>query len=213
MNTHSRIFLLIPFLLSSLLFAQPSGYTSLTDAGSFRQKLEQTSKKTHTIDSDFVQEKKLSFLNNKIESKGHFSFKKENLLRWEYNEPYAYLIIIDGEKILIDDENEQNEFDMRSNKLFEEINRVMLGTVQGTIFQGNDFEASYFESNENYLVQAKPKLKGMQEALSQIDIYFDKTNLMVAEVKLIEKSGDYTSIKFFNKRLNVPIADEKFRLD
>ena len=185
----------------------------MEDVSGFQQKLMAASREVHTIDSDFVQEKQLSFLNDKIESKGHFSFKKEQLLRWEYKEPFAYLIVMDGDKISMEDEQQKSEFDMKSNKLFQEINRLMIGSVRGTIFQGDDFQATFFENQHSYLVQAIPQLKGMQEALKQIDIYFDKKNLTVSEVKMIEKSGDYTRITFINKRLNIPIPDEKFRMD
>ncbi|RMG21320.1 MAG: outer membrane lipoprotein carrier protein LolA [Bacteroidetes bacterium] len=202
-------------LLAALkLAAQPAeGFVPLKEVAAFQQALEQASARIHTIDSDFVQEKQLSFLSNKVVSNGHFSFKKDNQLRWEYVSPYSYLIIINGDKISISDEQQQSAFDMKANKMFQEINRVMMGSVQGTIFKGEDFEASFYESEDQYLVQAVPRMKSMRDALQRIDIYFDKKDLTVAELKLLEQSGDYTRIVFTRKQVNIPIPDEQFRLD
>ena len=58
------------------------------------------SKNTLSIESDFVQEKNLQVLSEKIISKGHFTFKKENRLRWEYTSPSKYLIVINNQKII-----------------------------------------------------------------------------------------------------------------
>ncbi|MFC2102613.1 outer membrane lipoprotein carrier protein LolA, partial [Bacteroidota bacterium] len=51
----------------------------------------EASKKTVTISSDFTQEKEMSILNDKITSTGKFYFKKDRLLRWEYEHPFSYV--------------------------------------------------------------------------------------------------------------------------
>ena len=74
------------FLLfvSFLSFAQNKDFKTMKDTSSFKTKLEEKAKLTNTIESNFTQEKNLSMLSEKIISKGHFCFKKTNLLRWEY---------------------------------------------------------------------------------------------------------------------------------
>src|SRR4249920_3051842 len=75
------------------------GYKLLTASNDFETKFAAASQKITTIKSDFVQEKELSMLSEKIISKGKFWFKKENAVRMEYTEPFQYLMIINGTKI------------------------------------------------------------------------------------------------------------------
>ena len=63
----------------------PAGYKLVKDTIAFKQKMEAQSKLISTLESDFIQEKYLSVMSEKIISKGHFHFKKVNMLRWEYN--------------------------------------------------------------------------------------------------------------------------------
>ena len=92
--------LLLTFLIPITLFAQvPKGFTPVKDTLGFKQKMETQSKLVNSIESDFTQEKYLSVMSEKIISKGHFCFKKINMLRWEYNDPYKYIICINKDKI------------------------------------------------------------------------------------------------------------------
>ena len=90
---------LILILFPIISFSQ--GFKTVKDTTALKQKIESMSKATTSIESDFTQEKNLSMLSEKIISKGHFVFKKENLLRWEYNTPSKYLIVINKDKVII----------------------------------------------------------------------------------------------------------------
>ena len=63
-------------------------YSEMKDPSGFRQKFSEVTKKTQTIEANFIQEKHLSILSEKIITKGKFLFKKEKKLRWEYTDPF-----------------------------------------------------------------------------------------------------------------------------
>ena len=104
------------------LSAQNQGIP-MKDVPAFKARLETMSDKVNTIESDFIQEKNLSILANKIISKGHFMYKKDNNIRWEYLQPYRYLIIISNNKIFIKEDQSQKQYDIQSNKMFQEMNK------------------------------------------------------------------------------------------
>lgn len=185
-------------------------FKSVKDTTLLKQKIESMSKATTSIESDFVQEKNLSMLSEKITSKGHFVFKKENLLRWEYNSPSKYLIVINKDKVVIKDEKKTTKYDMNSNKVFKEINDIMLSCVQGTIFKSNKFKTAYFESDKFYKLELIPQAKNMKETFKKINLYFDKSVTSVAKMEMIENNEDLTSLDFSNKKLNAPIAETIF---
>lgn len=181
------------------------------EAEMIRQKVQETAKRTNTIESDFVQEKEMSVLSEKITSKGKFYFKKEKKLRWEYTEPFPYLIVINSEQMLVKDDNTEKQVNVQSNKIFREINGIILGAVQGTLLADpKKFQASYSDARSWYAVKLIPQNSKIRESLSEIILYFNKNDYSVERLVMREASGDYTQIEFRAKKINQPIADEKF---
>jgi outer membrane lipoprotein-sorting protein len=183
----------------------------MKDVKEFKSRLVTLSDKVNTIESDFVQEKNLSILSNKIISKGHFCFKKANKIRWEYNQPYRYLIIINNNKIFIKEDQNQKQYDIQSNKMFQEMNKFISGCIQGDILRNEqEYNIGYFEDEKAYFVSLKPKAESMRKMLNEVQIWFNKTDLTVSRISMVESGGDYTKIDFINKKLNLEISDEKF---
>jgi outer membrane lipoprotein-sorting protein len=185
----------------------------MKDTSAFRKKIDVMAKATFSIESDFVQVKELSALTEKVTSKGHFCFKKENLLRWEYTSPYKYMILINREKILIKVETRVTRYDMNSNKIFKEINDIMIASVQGNILKSGKFRVVFLENEKEYKLELYPLAKGMSGSLKKINMYFDKAVSSVVKIEMEEPSGDSTLIDFMNKKLNGDIPESKFILN
>ena len=97
------IFLLV--LLCCVIFvnAQYAGFSPIADPVKFKEMFAIASQKTLSLKSDFVQEKNLSMLSEKIISKGKFCFKKDSRVRMEYNQPFQYLMVINKDKVYVKD--------------------------------------------------------------------------------------------------------------
>jgi outer membrane lipoprotein-sorting protein len=199
-------------LLSTLgLFAQEN-YRPLNDIDHFRELMIESSAITSSITSDFVQLKRLNFLEEDVESQGRFYFQKENQLRWEYTEPFFYLIIFNNDTILIQDEHKTNIYDAASGRMFREINEIMLSMVNGTILESDNFEFAYFANDKTYKLELIPLDENMKAFLSMIIIFINKQDYSVDELIMIEKSEDFTRIRFTNKQLNEEIPQHIFDL-
>jgi len=170
------------------------------------------SKNTETISSNFTQEKEMSLLNDKVITTGKFYFKKEQFLRWEYIHPFAYAIAIRGNEISIRDEGVVRTFNTQSDRIFSEVNRIIIGSVNGTLLDDDSFTADFNQSNAFYIVALYPISVSLRESLDKILIYFNKIDFTVDKLELIEPAGDFTRITFMQKQLNKPIADEVFIL-
>lgn len=205
-------FIIIIFIifLSSSDFAQ-NAYKLLKDIASFKIRLKEMSKFTMSIESDFVQEKNLSILTKKIVSKGYFCFKKENNIRWEYLEPYKYLVIIVGNKISVKDYKSKKQYDSQSNNMSKDFIIMLLNFIQGNIDAcEKDYEISSMENEQSYYLKMTPKSGNAKKMISQVDLFFDKKDLTVSRIKMLETGGDYTQIDFKNKKLNTNIPDDTF---
>ncbi len=208
-----KLFLHLFFSVLALSLASQSAFKTLKDTTAFKQKVNNMSAQTLSLESDFVQVKNLSMLSEKITSKGHFCFQKQNNLRWEYTEPYKYVIVITKEKILIKDENNKvKKYDMNANKVFKEINDIMISCVNGDILNSGKFSISYFENDKAYKLELSPLNKAMKQSLKKINMYFDKNVSSVSKLEMIENGDDITTIDFTNKKINAPVVPGKFML-
>lgn len=197
-------------LLSSLTLVGSGEFTPVEDLDKLVEQLNNHAANTRSIQSRFIQKKQLEFLDETIVSKGRFWFRKENSLRWAYDEPYEYAIIISGGKFQIKDGEKVSAYDIESNTAFREINDLIIGMVRGSVMEEDKFDIKAFENEQQYLVKLVPRDINMRSVISNMEIYFDKEDLTVAEIMMKESESDYTVITFFDKQINETIPDPVF---
>jgi len=204
------LFLCALFITPFFALAQPKGYKPVADMAHFRQSYAKSAESTTSIKSAFRQEKNLSMLSEKINSTGLFYFKKNNRVRMEYTQPYKYLLIINNNQILIQDQTKKKVYSSGDNKIFKLINKVIVDCVQGRALDNKDFQATLFENEKGYALDLAPQAKEMKQLFSVIRIFINKNDFSIDQLELKETMGDNTVITFFNKQLNTPVADEVF---
>jgi outer membrane lipoprotein-sorting protein len=197
---------------ATLSLAQPKGYTAVKDVSGFRQAFARESGKIHSIESGFRQEKVLSALTETIQSRGQFWFKRANKVRIEYKTPFLYTMVLNGDKMLVRDGEKQSQINVRSNKLFQQINRIMIDCVQGTILDSKDFTARVFENDASYLLELTPTSKALREFFQIINLTVQKADYVATSIEMNEPGGDKTTIYFIDRKLNNTIADAVFTL-
>ena len=206
------LFISLLLVTSNLVQAQYAGYSPLKDVVKFKTEFSTATQKTLTIKSTFVQEKNLSLLSEKIISKGKFWFKKDNLVRMEYNQPFQYLMIINKDKVFVKDGQKENKVSARSNKLFQQVNKIMIDCMQGTTMNNSDFKTRVFESKGSYFIELVPVVKGLKELFKNINVVVDKKDYSASSIEMQEVAGDNTIIRFANKELNTNISDALFNI-
>jgi len=204
----TKIALLILFLSGSL-FAQEQKMTA-AEIASFKEDVNVVSKKIKTLSTDFVQYKHLDFLSKDIETSGKMLFKEPSLLSWQYKKPYNYSIVFKNGKILINDEGKKSAVDIGNSKIFARINKLIIGSVSGNMFDDKEFTISYFKLKGQNLAKFVPKDATLKKYIKQIELTFDKEEATVVQVKLLESSEDYTRIVLKNKVINAKIDDSVF---
>ncbi|HZB15352.1 MAG TPA: outer membrane lipoprotein carrier protein LolA [Chryseolinea sp.] len=204
--------ILVALICATDVTAQYNGYKPIADLDAFKKKFAVESAKVMSITSDFTQEKTLMALTEKITSSGKFWFKRNNRVRIEYIKPFAYLMIMSGDKMLVRDNDKENKINVKSNKLFQQVNRIMIDCVQGTILDSKDFTSKVFEDDRVYLLEMTPASKSLREFFQTILLTVDKSDYSVKSIEMNEPAGDKTIISFKNKRLNEQVADAVFAL-
>ena len=201
-------FILLP-VTSNVVLAQEVAMNA-SEIEAFKQQVNMLSKNTNTITSDFVQYKHLDFLENDIETKGKLAFKTPGLVRWEYTDPYEYSVVFKEDKLLINDGGTKSNVDIGNSEMFKKLNNLIVNSVKGTLFNGDDFLITYTKTKDFNKATFVPKDKKMAQYIASFELLFNTKDGTVKEVKMIEPSADFTRIVFSNRVLNGPVSDAVF---
>ena len=211
METAKSLILVMILQLGGMSLLAQTKPLSPTDAQEVRKRIGEAAKSISCVESQFTQTKELNVIREKIISKGMFYFKKQKFLRWEYTDPFPYLIIFNNDKIYVKDEDKENHISLQSNKVFREVNNILIGAVQGTLLSDSkNFTCNIFDLHDQFeavMIPVNPRIK---ETLSEIALYFNKSDYTVDKLIMREASGDYTRIEFSGKKINQNVPDAKF---
>ena len=166
-----------------------------------------------SMSSSFTQTKYLSLLSDKLVSEGKISYTRPDKLRWEYTSPYQYLFLFNGTKVYVGSKSKKEVIDTNTNKIFKEVARIMMSTVTGTaLSNSSNFDISVSDANTAWKVTLVPKKKEMRSMFAKVILSFNKSNLQVSEIDIIEKNNDKTNIKFGKMIINQKIDASLFTI-
>lgn len=193
--------------------------TSITGAMTSQQKqdvitrINKAAAGLKSMNCSFTQTKYLSLLSDKMVSEGKMSYKQSNKLRWEYTSPYKYLFIFNGTKVYVGNKSRKDVIDTKTNKVFKEVARIMMSTVTGTALSNSaDFSIDVADGKSVWKVTLTPKKKEMNKMFTKIELSFNKSNLMIAEINIYEKNNDRTNIRLKNISTNVAVNESLFAI-
>lgn len=205
------VILLIALLGSGFsAMAQAGNFVPAKDAAALQQKMTEATKKITTIQCDFTQEKNMSMLADKATARGKFYFKRDDKVRLEYQQPAKNLIVMSAGKMLMKDDKKTQQMDMHRSKAFQQLNNIIVGSINGSLFTSKDFKVSFFESATQVKVQLQPVSKMMRNFISNIVLVLDKKDFTAIRIEMNEASGDNTILTFANKNLNGPLDETLF---
>lgn len=178
-----------------------------------RQKINEVASSLKTLQCDFVQTKHLKMLNDDMVSKGKMYYQQNDLLRWEYISPYTYTFIINHDKVLLKNSKRNDVIDVKQNKLFKEIARIMMNSVIGNCLnEEKDFRSNISISKGEWVVFLLPQRKNIKQMFQRIVLHFSSKQPIVKQVELVEKNGDKTIIDLKNVRTNEAISTNMFTI-
>ncbi len=198
--------LIIIFPLS--VFSQRT--LSKTEIQNLKKQVKDIAQKTKSIKSDFIQYQHLDFLSNDIVTHGKLIYKTPSSVKWEYTKPYKYSVVFKDNILKINDDGKKNKIDLSGNKMFENMNKLIVKSINGDMFDDKMFKIKYEKEKLFYVISFTSKDKKLSEIISNLILYFDPKNYKVAILKMVEPSGDYTKIVFKNRVENQNISDAIF---
>ena len=173
------------------------------------EKIDVAAKAMNTMQCDFTQTKHNKLLSKDIQSKGKMYFKQPDKLRWQYTSPYDYTFIMNGDKVSLNDK----QIDAQKNKIFRQITSIILGSITGGgLKSATDFNVELYKTDNEYFAKLYPKKKEVKQVYQLIEIHFNTALTMVSSVKMMEKTGDTTTVTLSNTKINASIDESHFSL-
>lgn len=201
-----RLFWIMLLITTAVAAQNPE---PLTDSKDFILRLKEQSQQNKTIKADFTEERYMSVLKEPQKSSGIFYYKKDNMLRWEKTAPSSYIFISADNKVKVRESDKVKDVSS-VNQVIGRIKDLMLTLVNGNFNDSKQFEPSYFQTAQSYIVKLKPRNKRMSNSFEYIQLSFNKKNMLLDELSFFEKSGDKNVMKFSNQRVNIPLTDTLF---
>jgi outer membrane lipoprotein-sorting protein len=175
------------------------------------RKITEASEQLKTLQCDFVQKKTFSILSEEITSTGRFFFKQKDKVRWEYNKPYLFEFVMNGNKVMTNSEGVKNTINVSTNKIFSEMSKIIIAGVCGAgIFDPAKFSFNFLVGEKDNRVVLSPKQKDIKQIFNVITICFNLSDQTINSVEMEELNGDKTLIIMKNKQINKELSDEIF---
>ena len=191
------IIISLMFILSIITNAQATDVEQL-----FQTELQQKNENIVSIKSNFKQIRQVSYLENAIAKDGVFYFSKPSdmLLAFEDGD----YIKMTSEYFEMKTGSNVAKTKVNSNPMLKHLSSILSTCVLGDFDKMNaGFNVDIKQYETEWMVTLTPKQSKMAAKISNIIISFDKSDMSLNILKMVEKSGDYTAYTFTNKQFNV----------
>lgn len=165
-----------------------------------------------TMQSRFVQEKTSTMLAEPSISEGMMCYAAPDKMRWEYTKPYAFALIVNGERIVKVTDGKAEVLEGKSSRMYQGIVNIIMGSASGKkLFDASVFDISLYDDEAFWKAEMTPKRRDMKRMFSQLVFRFDKKTKNISRVELIGSNGDVTEIRFEGMKVNETIPEERFQ--
>ncbi len=180
-----------------------AGPVQAQDTKAARQHIVDAAKGMKTMQCDFVQTKQTKLLSAASVSTGRLYYRQPDRLRWEYLTPTAHTFEIDGQKVIMSDNRGSCEVDIRRNRKYREMARLMTNIMSAQSFvDEQDFQVSLAQAGKEWIATLIPRRKEVRHIFSSIILRVTPDQWLVHQVELVEPKGDRTVIELKNVKVN-----------
>ena len=193
----------------SVLLVLGSVLGALADDSALLVELRNSLAATTNVQSEFIQEKTLSLLQQKVVIKGRLAVEQPSRLSWQILDPIRYNMVLTGSVLKQWDETtgKVQTLSLAGNPIFKVVVNQLQGWFSGRFdLLTNDFTVVVAESPAGAKITCTPKDSSfMAKVIRRVELSFREDRRYVHDMLIEEKTGDFTTMIFTNTVLNAPI--------
>lgn len=168
-----------------------------------------------TVQSDFVEKKTLSMLDNTITITGSVAIEQPDRLAWRVNSPLAYTLIVSGRRVRQWDEDSGvvQTFSASGNPIISMVIQQMQEWFSGNFAAIQEGYDVHVRREHPVVMQCVPH-EGSANAkvIESITVSIREDGRYVESIRIQDVSGDVTHIAFQNTVLNEPVPKEAWSI-
>jgi outer membrane lipoprotein carrier protein len=194
--------------LALLLLAAPA---ATPDPSSVLKALETAGRGLKTMKAAFAETKVLTLLNEKQETRGSVLLQVPGRLRWDYASPQPGVMMIKDGRF--------ERYVPQTKQVFRGEAKgeadLLVGFGPGAANLGKKYEVTLLPEDKvgplaTYVLDLKPREAG--GLFAGIRLWVDKARMIPVQTRLLEPTGDHTTIRFDDVVLNRPLPPGAFDL-
>ena len=213
-----RLFLIVPalFMLVGAAIAAPEKNPQQpADIAAFMSELGKRASDFKTLKTDFTQEKKMAMFKEKMVMKGRIYLQKPSKIAWHVDSPIRYSVLITDKLIRQwdSDTDKVQEISLAKNPIFQNVLNQMNVWFSGSYGSMLDTNTVTVLKADPLVIEFLPKEGNIaKKVIKNITITFRSDQKYLQQIRILENSGDITTIRFFNTQLNPPLNSTNFEV-
>ena len=195
--------------LISVLCLQASVLSSLAVETSLLAELQKSLGGTTNVQSEFIQEKTLSLLQQTVIIKGRLAVEQPDRLSWQVLEPIRYNMVLDGTVLKQWDETtgKMQTMSLAGNPVFKVVVNQLRAWFSGRFdLLTKDFDAQADATSAMPRIIFTPKDGSFAfKVIQRVVLTFREDRRYIHDMLIEERTGDRTTMTFTNSVLNAAI--------
>ena len=206
-----QILLILLTLHTITLSAQNKSVTDVLKIDEIKESIRKSCDKICNIRCNYIQEKSVSLLEDRIKNTGEVIFMKPNSLYWRNNSQEDHYFVLKNDSVKIVNSNGVNIMSIEEHLIFREISKIISnGVSDNSIIDEKNFTPSFEENDAYIVVNMKPKKNKMKNILGNMIIYLDKSSYLVHKIEITDNNHDITTIVMSDIYVNKNIDNTLF---
>ena len=201
------VLLISTWVLAFTTFSQD--FKKMDKLEACKKALQEKHKQLKTLKADFEEISNNSMLNETQKSTGVFYFQKDDKIRWENKSPKQRAILISGKNVKLYEDSKEVK-NATTKMVVKRVQDLMLNMLGGDFLNETEFSITYYENSSSYKLVLVPKTAKLKKYVSKMELIFNKTSLLLQELKMISIDDDKVTYKFTNVKPNITIAETVF---
>ena len=205
------ILMLLLALLTVGAWAQSEKPLTEAESQKVVAELTEAAASMQTLQCRFVQEKTSTMLAEPTVAEGTMHYAAPDRMRWEYTSPYAFALVVNGDRIVKVTEGKAEALEGNSSRMYQGIVGIIMGSASGKkLFDTSVFDVVLYDEGTCWRAEMTPKRRDMKRMFSQLVFRFDKKTNGISRVEFKDAGGDVTAIRFEEMKLNGTIDEKVF---
>lgn len=184
-------------------------FKKIADPSKCKAAIQKQQKSTKSLIADFKETAHSEMFDDAKKATGKLYYKQSQKIRWEHTSPIKKILLINGSKVRYSEKGKEIK-DPSTKAIVKKIQSLMVKMLSGTFLDDKDFKITYYENSAQFKLILKPTSERISKYIDNVVLIFDKKDILLKEMSLIESENEKLVYSFSNVLLNNSINDLKF---